>query len=208
MTRRGLALLPNRLEVPVGQIYRLSGPNGAGKSIFLRVICGLVRPDEGGVSVFGEKIGKDVEFPRETGALIESPGLLPHYSGFENLRLLAMIHNQVAREDIAVTMRLVGLDPNDRRPVRTYSTGMCQRLGIAQALMEKPRLLLLDEPTTSLDRDGVRDVHRLLLDLRSTGVTILLTSHSQAELQALCDTTFVMERGRLTASSRCQPSTS
>ena len=186
-----------RLEVPEGQIYGITGPNGAGKSMLLRVICGLVLPTDGRVSVFGEEIGKEVEFPQETGALIETPVFLRHYNGFANLWLLAMLRAQITKEEIASTIRLVGLDPDDPRPVRTYSTGMRQRLGIAQALMEKPRLLVLDELTKGLDREGVRDVHRLLKGLQSEGKTILLTSHSKEEIQNLCDAVFLIEKGHL-----------
>lgn len=185
------------LQVPTGQIYGLSGPNGSGKSMLLRVICGLVHPTAGEVRVFGARIGSDVEFPRDTGALIETPGFLPNYGGLKNLQLLAMIRNCITKQDIVSTIRRVGLNPDDPRPVRTYSTGMRQRLGLAQALMEKPRLLLLDEPTNSLDLDGIREIHRLLKELKLQGVTILLTSHSQEEIQALCDAAFMMDKGRL-----------
>jgi ABC-2 type transport system ATP-binding protein len=187
------------LNVPPSKIFGISGPNGSGKSMLLRVICGLVRPTRGRVWVSGREIGKDVEFPGETGVLIETPGFLPHYSGSRNLQLLAMIRNRISREDIADTIRLVGLDPNEPKPVRTYSTGMRQRLGIAQAIMENPRLLLLDEPTNGLDREGIKDVHRLLKELRADGVTILLTSHSREEIDELCDAEFVMENGRLSS---------
>jgi len=187
------------LNVPPGKIFGISGPNGSGKSMLLRVICGLVRPTRGRVWAFGKEIGKEVEFPDETGVLIETPGFLPHYSGSRNLQLLAMIRNRISREDIADTIRFVGLDPKDPKPVRTYSTGMRQRLGIAQAIMENPRLLLLDEPTNGLDREGIKDVHRLLKELRADGVTILLTSHSREEIDELCDAEFVMENGRLSS---------
>lgn len=187
------------LNVPPGKIYGISGPNGSGKSMLLRVICGLVHPTRGRVWIFGREIGKDVEFPGETGVLIETPGFLPHYSGFRNLQLLAMIRNRISSEDIVNTMRLVGLDPYEPKPVRTYSTGMRQRLGIAQAIMENPRLLLLDEPTNGLDREGIKDVHRLLKELRADGVTILLTSHSREEIDELCDAEFVMGNGRLSS---------
>lgn len=185
------------LRVPVGQVCGISGYNGSGKSMLLRIICGLVLPSKGKVEVFGERIGQEAEFPKETGALIESPGFLADYSGFMNLQLLAMIRNQITRDDIRATIRQAGLNPDDPRPVRTYSTGMRQRLGIAQALMEKPKLLLLDEPTNGLDREGVQDVHRLVQDLRSSGVTILLTSHSQEEIQRLCEAAFFIDGGHL-----------
>lgn len=185
------------LEVPAGMIYGISGHNGSGKSMLLRVICGLVIPNEGIVKIFEKVIGKEQEFPLNTGALIETPGFLLGYSGMDNLRLLAMIRNQITGEEIAEAIRTVGLDPLDRRPVRTYSTGMRQRLGLAQALMEKPKLLILDEPTNGLDRQGIGEVHQLLKELRKNGITILLTSHSHDELKTLCDATFLMDKGHL-----------
>lgn len=185
------------LEVPSGAIYGISGHNGAGKSMLLRIVAGLVRHDQGSVRVFGETVGEEVEFPRDTGAIIDQPGFLPHYSGSKNLHLLAMIRNQITHDQIAETLQRVGLDPADSRPVRTYSTGMRQRLGLAQAIMEQPRLLLLDEPTSGIDRAGVAHVHDLLRTLRAQGVTILLTSHSQDEITLLCDRAYVLERGTL-----------
>jgi ABC-2 type transport system ATP-binding protein len=185
------------LEVPPCMIYGISGPNGSGKSMLLRVIAGLVRPDKGQVRVFGQAIGTEVEFARDTGILIEHPGFLPNYSGFKNLQLMAMIQNRIGRDEIARSIRLVGLDPGDRRPVRTYSTGMRQRLGIAQAIMEAPRLLLLDEPTSGVDREGIKEIGQLLLNLKAQGVTILMTSHSAEEIRGLCDAAFEIYDGRL-----------
>lgn len=189
------------LVVPFGQIYGISGHNGAGKSMLLRVLCGLVRPSQGEVKVFGEHIGKEAEFPKNTGVLIERPGFLPQYSSMKNLELLAMIRGSITRDKIAQTIRLVGLEVEDSRPVRTYSTGMRQRLGIAQAIMEEPELLLLDEPTNALDREGVAEIHELLKTLKTKGVTILLTSHNQEEIHELCDAAFIMERGSLSANA-------
>lgn len=186
------------LTVPQGQICGIQGHNGAGKSILFRIIAGLIHPSSGQVRVFGEGLGTQVEFPRDTGAMIDGPGFLPQYSGLKNLQLLAMIRNQISKDEIVETMRFVGLNPNDSKPVRTYSTGMRQRLGLAQAIMEKPKLLLLDEPTSAIDREGAQAIHHLLKELNAQGVTILLTSHSADELAALCDEVFVMEGGRLT----------
>jgi len=185
------------LTVPPAQIYGISGPNGAGKSMLLRLISGLVHPSEGKVFVFGKEIGREAEFPEQTGAAIERPGFLTHYSALRNLELLASIRNQITKNEIVATLRLVGLNPDDARPVRTYSTGMLQRLGLAQALMEKPKLLLLDEPTSSLDRRGIADIHEVLKSLRAEGITILLTSHSADELKNICDVVFWMEKGYL-----------
>ena len=183
-----------------GSISGIKGHNGAGKSMLLRTIAGLVLPSHGHVRVFGERIGADAEFPRDTGAMIDGPGLLPHYSGFQNLHFLAMIRNRISKAEIADAMRLVGLNPDDKRPVRTYSTGMRQRLGIAQAIMEHPALLLLDEPTSAIDAEGRQVIYRILQQQREQGATILLTSHSEEELAALCDQIFFMDGGKLVGS--------
>jgi len=185
------------LDVPGGAIYGIRGPNGAGKSMLLRIVCGLVIPTGGTVRVFGQVIGKDREFPDYTGAMIDAPGFLPHHSGRKNLELLAMIRRQIGPDEVRDAIRRVGLDPGDRRPVRQYSTGMRQRLGLAQAIMEHPKLLVLDEPTRGIDVQGVEDVHRLLKDLKEEGVTILLTSHDEAETRLLCDEVFLLDGGRL-----------
>lgn len=185
------------MRVAPSQRVGLVGPNGAGKSKLLRVICGLVRPSAGRVRVWGKEIGREVEFPPDTGALIESPGFLPQYSGFRNLWLLAMIRNAISPQDVREAMRRVGLDPDDPRPVRAYSTGMRQRLGLAQAIMERPRLLLLDEPTSNIDPEGMEEIHRLLLELNAEGVTWVITSHRMAEVGRLCEVVYEMDRGRI-----------
>ncbi len=185
------------LEIPSSQIYGLGGPNGSGKSMLLRVISGLVYPTEGKVFVFGKEVGRDVEFPDKTGVLIEKPGFLTYLSGMRNLELLASIRNEIGREEIIETLKLVGLNPDDKRPVRAYSTGMIQRLGLAQALMEHPELLLLDEPTSNLDREGIAAVHNILEDLKNKGITILITSPNMEELKRICDAVFWIEIGHL-----------
>jgi ABC-2 type transport system ATP-binding protein len=185
------------LNLPVGSTSGITGHNGAGKSILLRVICGLVFPTSGKVKIFGEELGKEIEFPRNCGTLIDEPGLLPQYSGFDNLYLLSRIRNRVDRENIQDTIRLVGLDPYDKRPAKNYSTGMRQRLGIAIAIMENPDLLLLDEPTSGLDQQGVKDIHQLLQNVHKRGVTILLTSHDRNEVDLLCDAMYEMNSGKL-----------
>ena len=186
-----------QLEVPAGKIYGLIGRNGSGKTMLLRAVCGLIRPTSGRVIVFGEEIGVDRSFPKEIGAIIEKPGFLPHLSGMENLKLLAMIRNQITREDIANTIRLVGLDPDLKKPVSAYSLGMKQRLGLAQAVMENPQLLILDEPTNGLDADGVKDIRAILRQLAEKGVTILIASHNSEDIAQLCDEVFRMEAGKL-----------
>jgi ABC-2 type transport system ATP-binding protein len=187
------------LHIPVGSISGIIGHNGAGKSILLRIISGLVFPTAGVVKIFGETLGKEIEFPRNFGALIEEPGLLPQYSGFDNLFFLSKIRNRMDAENIRETIRLVGLDPFDKRPTKIYSTGMRQRLGIATAIMENPDLLLLDEPISGLDPQGIEDIHKLLQSIHKKGVTILLTSHSREEIDSLCDASYVMNSGKLSA---------
>jgi ABC-2 type transport system ATP-binding protein len=195
---RGRTILEDvSLEVSPAQIVGLSGLNGSGKSTLLKIISGFIVPTRGRVVVFGKEIGKEVEFPDKTGVLIEKPGFLTYMSGMKNLELLASIRGEIGKEDIREVIKLVGLDPDDKRPVRAYSTGMIQRLGIAQALMEHPELLLLDEPTSNLDREGITIVHTVLKELQERGITILLTSPNMEELRHICGTIFWVENGRL-----------
>ena len=191
-------LLQVNLDLPAGVIYGINGPNGAGKSLFLRILSGLVLADAGEVQVFGKIIGKDAEFAPSTGILIDSPGFLLGCSGLKNLQLLASVSGNVSQERINEVITLVGLNPNDRRPVSSYSTGMRQRLGLAQAIMEDQDLLILDEPTSGLDFDGQREIYSYLVNLRNKGKTILITSHSKDELNILCDQIFTLNNGVLT----------
>lgn len=185
------------LEVPRGKVYGIVGRNGSGKTMLLRAVCGLIRPTAGRVVVFGEELGIDCSFPRRIGAIIEKPGFLPHLTGLANLKLLSLIRNEITEADIKNAIRMVGLDPDLKKHVGAYSLGMKQRLGIAQAIMEKPDLLVLDEPTNGLDSDGVEDVRRIFKQLADTGATILLASHNTEDIAVLCDEVFGMERGRL-----------
>jgi ABC-2 type transport system ATP-binding protein len=184
-------------ELPKGQIYGISGPNGSGKSVLLRILTGLVHPNAGSVEIFGQLVGREVEFPRSTGALIDRPGFIPTSSGYRNLELLASIRGLTPPAKIAETMVFVGLDPHDSKAVGAYSTGMRQRLGLAQAIMEEPDLLILDEPTNGLDFDGQRESYGYLVELRARGKTILITSHNREELRILCDRIFILQDGKL-----------
>lgn len=186
-------------ELSAGQICAICGPNGSGKSVFLRILTGLMFPSSGQVSVFDQRIGQDVEFPSSTGALIDHPGFLWNESGRRNLLLLAKISGKATPEKIDETLRFVGLDPTDRKPFKTYSIGMRQRLGLAQAIMEDPNLLILDEPTAGLDFDGQREIYEYLIELRKQGKTILITSHSQGEIKLLCDRAFLLKDHKLEA---------
>ncbi len=184
-------------EMPAGKIYAICGVNGSGKSVFLRILVGLMHPNHGQVTVFGQHIGSEVEFPAATGALIDHPGFLQNESGLRNLLLLAKISGKATPEKISETLRFVGLDPHDQKPFKTYSVGMRQRLGLAQAIMEEPQLLILDEPTAGLDFDGQREIYNYLIELRRQGKTILITSHSQGEIKLLCDKAFLLSDGKL-----------
>lgn len=180
-----------------GVIYGLVGPNGCGKTTLMRCICGFTRPTSGTVVVDGKIIGKDCDFAPSTGIIIETPGFLPHYSARRNLAILAGISGKASKERMDEVIRLVGLDPEDKKPVGKYSLGMRQRLGIAQAIMENPNTLILDEPFNGLDKDGVRDIHALLQEQKAQGKTIILASHSAADIAQACDVVYEMEGGKL-----------
>ncbi|MBR6761544.1 MAG: ATP-binding cassette domain-containing protein [Oscillospiraceae bacterium] len=182
-----------------GKIHGLIGRNGSGKTMLMKCICGFVRPTSGVVHVAGKQIGKDCDFPENIGIIIETPGFIPYYSGYKNLKLLADLNHKANGEKIKETMRQVGLDPALKRHVRKYSLGMRQRLGLAQAIMEDPDLLILDEPMNGLDKEGVADMRKYLLHLREQGKTILLASHSAEDIAVLCDTVCEIDKGVLTA---------
>ncbi len=179
-----------------GKIHGLIGRNGSGKTVLMKCICGFMKPTSGTVFVEGKQIGKDVDFVPNAGVIIETPGFVPFYSGYKNLHILAELNHRTGREEIEDAMRTVGLDPRLKRHVKKYSLGMRQRLGIAQAIMEKPQLLILDEPFNGLDKEGVEQMRTYFLKLKEEGVTILLTSHTSEDIKLLCDTVTEMEKGR------------
>lgn len=180
-----------------GKIHGLIGRNGSGKTMLMKCICGFVKPTSGEITVDGMRIGKDCDFPKNAGIIIETPGFIPYYSGYKNLKLLADLRGKISREDIRKTMEKVGLNPDLKRHVRKYSLGMRQRLGLAQAIMENPDLLILDEPMNGLDKDGVADMREYLLALKEQGKTILIASHSAEDIDILCDTVCEMDKGHL-----------
>ncbi|MBU5485123.1 ATP-binding cassette domain-containing protein [Clostridium sp. MSJ-11] len=186
------------VEFEKGKIHGLIGRNGSGKTILLKCICGFVPVTSGEIFVNGKSIGKDKDVPDDVGIIIESPGFLPNYSGYNNLKFLAMINKKIEKENIEESIRKVGLDPRGKKWVSKYSLGMRQRLGIAQAIMESPSILILDEPMNGLDSSGVNDIRRLLQELRDEGRTILLASHMKEDIEMLCDRVCKMEAGRLT----------
>lgn len=180
-----------------GKIHGIVGRNGSGKTVLFKCICGLMHPEEGVILVNGKRVGRDVDMPEDIGAIIEAPGFLPNYSGYKNLRFLANIRRKIGKEEILNVLKTVGLDPESRKHVGKYSLGMRQRLGIAQAIMEDPKILILDEPMNGLDNAGVQDIRALLLELKAQGKTILLASHNHEDIAALCDTVHEMDGGIL-----------
>lgn len=185
------------LEIHEGEIAGLIGTNGSGKSVLMQIIAGLVRPDKGRCIVAGKVVGKDIEYPSDIGILINGPSFIPYFSAVQNLRLLAAYKNNLSRSEIDDVIKRVGLDPKEKKTVGKYSTGMKARLGIAQAIMENPCLLLLDEPFNGLDPVGVQDMYSVLRSLKDAGKTIILTSHIKDDIEALCDSVYQMESGKV-----------
>ncbi|MDI6618912.1 MAG: ABC transporter ATP-binding protein [Clostridiales bacterium] len=181
-----------------GKIHGIIGNNGSGKTVLLKCICGFLLPDRGRILVNYMQVGRDVDFPDNMGIIIEVPGFLPGLTGIKNLSILASLKNRVTREAISAAIRRVGLDPDMKKPVGKYSLGMRQRLGIAQAIMEDPSILILDEPFNGLDKNGVIQMHELIKDLRNQGKTILLSSHNQIDIDNLCDTVCEIDAGVMT----------
>ena len=181
-----------------GRIHGIVGNNGSGKTVLMKCICGFLIPTEGEVIVNGKQVGKDVDFPHDMGLIIETPGFLPNVTGLKNLEILASLNKKIGLEEIAAAIRRVGLDPLMKKPVGKYSLGMRQRLGIAQAIMENPSLLILDEPLNGLDKHGVREMRQLIKGLKEQGKTILLASHNQGDIDELCDTVCEMDAGVMT----------
>ena len=180
-----------------GEISGVIGRNGSGKTVLFKMICGLLRPTSGKVIVDDKVVGKDIDFPESLGCIIEAPGFLPYESGYQNLIDLASIRHRVNKQRIREVMKIVALDWVGRKPVGKYSLGMKQRLGLAQAILENPDILVLDEPMNGLDEQGVEIVRRLLLDLKEQGKTILIASHNREDIDILCDKVYRMRDGQL-----------
>lgn len=181
-----------------GQICGVVGRNGSGKTMLMKCICGFVKPTSGEIQVDGQVIGKDIDFIPNAGIIIETPGFIPNYSGYKNLQLLASIQNRIDKTRIREVMQMVGLDPDMKRSVKKYSLGMRQRLGLAQAIMEDPSVLVLDEPFNGLDKEGVVEMRQYLLQLKDAGKAIMVCSHSSEDIAVLCDRVYEMEHGKLT----------
>lgn len=185
------------MELQSGTVYGFKGINGSGKTMLMRLICGLIRPTQGEVSINGKVLGKDLSFPESVGVFLENPAFLGAYSGFQNLKLLASIKSVADDEAIRSALSRVGLRPGDHKKYRKYSLGMKQRLGIAAAIMERPDIVILDEPTNSLDADGVNLVKSVIKDEKKRGALVIISCHDAELLQDLSDETFLLEQGRL-----------
>ncbi len=183
------------VKFEMGKIYGIVGRNGSGKTVLLKCICGLLYPSTGTVTVGGKVVGKDVDYPENVGFIIETPGFLPRYSGLKNLKYLASVRGKVKEDEIRKYMELVGLNPDDKKHVGNYSLGMKQRLGIAQALMENPDILILDEPMNALDNNGVEEMRTILLKMKEQGKLIIIASHIRDDIDILCDEVYGIDAG-------------
>ena len=186
------------MKLVSGNIYGFQGINGSGKTMLMRLICGLIYPTKGEIIIDGKRLGKEITFPQSVGLLLENPAFLDSYTGYENLEMLASIKNIITREEIHEAITSVGLDPLDKRKYKKFSLGMKQRLGIAAAIMEKPDILILDEPTNSLDSSGVSLVKTIIAKERERGAIIILACHDLPVLQDVSDEIFLLEQGKIT----------
>ena len=186
-----------------GQIYGFVGRNGSGKTVLMKMILGFIKPTSGMIKVNGKQVGKEIDIPDDIGAIIETPGFLPEYSAFQNLKLMAMIRGKITNERIRETIKLVGLDPDSKKHVGKYALGMRQRLGIAQAIMEDPQILLLDEPLNGLDNEGVEEMRNVLLKQKDQGKLIIIASHSKEDIDILCDEIFRFDHGKIIGHGVC-----
>lgn len=192
-----IALDRVNISFEAGKIYGIVGRNGSGKTVLFKSMIGYLKPTGGRVVVGGKELGRDIDFADNMGIIIENPGFLSHYSGYKNLEYLASIRKLIGDGQIRESMERVGLDPDSKKKVGKYSLGMRQRLGIAQAIMENPDILILDEPMNGLDNQGVKDVRRILLGLKEEGKTVILASHHKEDIEILCDQVYEMDHGKI-----------
>ena len=178
-----------------GKIHGLIGRNGSGKTMLLKCICGLVPVTQGEIYIDGMQVGQGNETTKKLGVIIEEPGFLYNYSRYNNLKFLAKINKKISKEKIRQTIQMVGLDPDSKKHVGKYSLGMRQRLGLAQAIMEDPEILLLDEPMNGLDKHGVGEMRELFRSFADQGKTIIMANHSAEDIEVLCDTVHEMDLG-------------
>ncbi|MEE3392506.1 MAG: ABC transporter ATP-binding protein [Lachnospiraceae bacterium] len=182
-------------SVDKGSILGLIGFNGSGKTMIMRCVSGLVLATEGTIKVGGKIIGRDLDFPESMGLIIETPGFIPYYSGFQNLKILSGIQKKADNNRIREVMKIVGLDPEMKKKVQKYSLGMRQRLGVAQAILDDPELLILDEPFNGLDINGVRQIRDLIIEFKKEGKAVILSSHNSDDINILCDKKIYLDHG-------------
>lgn len=185
------------LSFEQGKLHALIGRNGSGKSMLLKCISGLIIPTSGKVFVSGEEVGKKRDFPQNIGLTIDISGFLPYYSGLRNLQILASIRKTISKDRIHECLAIVGLEEAATKKVSIYSTGMKQRLSLAQAIMENPDILLLDEPMNGLDQEGIREMRTLFQRFSHEGKTVIMATHNKEDIDNLCDTVVEMERGEV-----------
>ena len=183
------------MKLEDGKIYGFVGRNGSGKTMLMRHILGFIYATKGSIVIDGKVMGKDIDIPDGVGAIIENPGFIPELSGIKNLKILAAIRGKIGTKEIRDAMLLVGLNPDEKKSVKKYSLGMKQRLGLAQALMENPETIILDEPMNGLDNGGVTEIRELLLQRKEKGNLILIASHN--DINVLCDEIFYFDKGRI-----------
>lgn len=182
------------------KVTGLMGINGSGKTMLMRLITGLIRPSKGTVKIDGKELHKDISFPESCGLLLENPAFVESYSGYGNLELLTSVKGVATKEDIRNTILLVGLNPDDKKKYRKYSLGMKQRLGIAAAVVERPDIVILDEPTNSLDSDGVEMVKEVIREQKRRGALVVLACHDMHILRELSDIIYKIESGVIVGS--------
>ncbi|WP_346930169.1 ATP-binding cassette domain-containing protein [Clostridium sp.] len=196
-TINGNLILDNiTLNLDRGKVYGIKGKNGSGKTMLFRAICGFIKT-EGSITVNGKSIGKDGNYPDSVGVLLENPGFLPNYSGFKNLKYLAEINKKINDEDIINILKEVGLDPHEKKSFRKYSLGMKQKLGIAQAVMENPDVVILDEPTNALDEESVKKINSMIRKLKNDNKLVFISNHNRDELEMICDEIYSIENGKI-----------
>lgn len=193
------ALILDKVSITLtsGKIYGLRGKNGSGKTMLMRAIAGLLIPDTGSVIINGKTLHKDISFPESIGILIENPSFLPQYTGFKNLKLLAGLSGGISDKDIRTALEHVGLDPDDKRTYRKYSLGMKQKLGIANAIMGEPDIIILDEPINALDEESVKKIKKVLLEIRDKDKLIIIACHDREELEFLSDIIYEIKDGSI-----------
>lgn len=186
------------LTLESGKVIGLKGKNGSGKTMLMRVISGLILPTSGKVYINDKELGRQISFPPSIGILIENPSFISNYTGFKNLKILASIQNRISDDEIRDAIRKVGLDPDDKRTFKKYSLGMKQRLGIAAAIMERPDIVILDEPINALDEAGAGLIKGLLDELKANGSLIIIACHDTEELNYLSDEIYEIYDGEIT----------